>query len=146
MDGYLIRTIAMVAKMTHPSARCRNLVAQPRDNSAGGGSGREASLPRGCQNSTPTDAESRDGTTGAVIAAGHEALVTRIRITDAGRWTLKEGVVSAVLAARHMPAERHRAAALDCTHHLQLVEANVPGIGFAPRRPVVAEDIRNLQC
>src|ERR1700730_12140851 len=30
-------------------------------------------------------------------------------------------------------------------HYLQLVEADVPGINSAPRRPVVAEDIRNLQ-
>ncbi len=53
--------------------------------------------------------------------------------------------MGAVLAARDMAAERHRAAALDGRHHLQLVEADVPGIGCAPRRPVVAEDIRNLQ-
>jgi hypothetical protein len=53
--------------------------------------------------------------------------------------------VGAVLATRHMAAERHRAAALDGRHHLQLVEADVAGIGTAPFRPVVAEDIRNLQ-
>ena len=50
-----------------------------------------------------------------------------------------------VLAARDMAAERRRAAALDGRHHLQLVEADVAGIGSAPRRSVVAEDIRNLQ-
>ena len=50
-----------------------------------------------------------------------------------------------VLAARNMPAERRRAAALDRRHDLHLVEADVAGIGFAPRRPVVAEDIRDLQ-
>jgi hypothetical protein len=43
-----------------------------------------------------------------------------------------------------MAAERHRAAALDGRHHLQLIEADVPGIGSAPRRPVVAEDIYRL--
>jgi hypothetical protein len=53
--------------------------------------------------------------------------------------------VRAVLAARNMAAERRGAAALDCAHHLHLVEADVPGIGSAPRRPVVAEDIRDLQ-
>ena len=53
--------------------------------------------------------------------------------------------MGAFLAARDMAAERHRAAALDGRHHLHLVEADVPGIGAAPRRPVVAEDIRNLQ-
>jgi hypothetical protein len=50
-----------------------------------------------------------------------------------------------ILAACNMPAERRGAAALDRTHHLQLVEADVAGIGFSPCRPVVAEDIRNLQ-
>jgi hypothetical protein len=53
--------------------------------------------------------------------------------------------IGAVLAACDMAAARHGAAALDGRHHLQLVEADVPGIGAAPRRPVVAEDIRNLQ-
>ena len=51
----------------------------------------------------------------------------------------------AVLAARDVAAERCRAAALDSRHHLQLVEADVPGIVFAPHRSVVAKDIRNLQ-
>src|SRR4029077_21198812 len=50
-----------------------------------------------------------------------------------------------VLAARHMPTEGHRAAALDRAHDLHLVEADVPGIGATPRRPVVAEYIRALQ-
>jgi len=49
-----------------------------------------------------------------------------------------------VLAARNMTSERRRAAALDGRHHLQLVEANVAGIGSAPRRSVVAEDIYRL--
>src|SRR3984893_13857182 len=40
--------------------------------------------------------------------------------------------VGAALATRHMPAERGGAAALDRTHHLHLVEADVPGIGTAP--------------
>jgi hypothetical protein len=44
-----------------------------------------------------------------------------------------------------MPAKRCRAAALDGRHHLHLVEADVTGIGRTPRRPVVAEDIRDLQ-
>src|ERR1700674_3645240 len=51
-----------------------------------------------------------------------------------------------VLAARNMAAERRRAAALDRCHHLQLVAAHVTGIGLAPCRSVIAEDIRNLQC
>src|SRR5271157_5571663 len=50
-----------------------------------------------------------------------------------------------VLAARDMPAERRRAAALDCTHHLQLVEAHMVAVGLAPSGTVVAEDVRDLQ-
>ena len=53
--------------------------------------------------------------------------------------------VRAVLASRDVAAKRRGAAALDCAHHLHLVEADVPGIGSAPRRPVVAEDVRDLQ-
>ena len=53
--------------------------------------------------------------------------------------------MSAVLAARHMAAERRRATALDGRHHLHLVEADVTDIGTTPRRSVVAEDIRELQ-
>ena len=49
--------------------------------------------------------------------------------------------IGAVLTARDMAAERHRAAALDGRHHLQLVEADVSGIGAAPRRPVALEVI-----
>ena len=50
-----------------------------------------------------------------------------------------------ILAARDMPAERRRAAALDRAHHLQLVEAHMPAVGFTPSRAMVAEDIRDLQ-
>ena len=50
-----------------------------------------------------------------------------------------------VLAARDMPAERRRAAALDRAHHLELAEADVAAVGITPRRSVVAEDIRDLQ-
>jgi hypothetical protein len=52
----------------------------------------------------------------------------------------------AVLAAGHMAAERRRAAALDGTHHLHLFEADVPSVGSAPRRPMVAKYIRDLQA
>src|SRR5713226_7979700 len=50
-----------------------------------------------------------------------------------------------VLAARDMAAERCRAAVLDRRHHLELAEADMAGIGLAPRRSMAAEDIRNLQ-
>jgi hypothetical protein len=55
-----------------------------------------------------------------------------------------EGVV-ALLAAHDMAAEGRRAAALDRRHHLQLAEAHMTGVGSAPRRPVSAEDIRDLE-
>src|SRR5476651_638587 len=50
-----------------------------------------------------------------------------------------------VLATRDMAAEGCRTATLDGRHHLQLADANVANIGSAPRRTVVAEDIRDLQ-
>jgi len=50
-----------------------------------------------------------------------------------------------VLAACDMAAERGRAAALDGTHHLQLVEAHMRAVGLAPRRAVIAENVRELQ-
>ena len=53
--------------------------------------------------------------------------------------------VRAVLAARDMPAERRRAAALDRRHHLELAEAHMAGIGPAPCRAVATEDVRDLQ-
>ena len=49
-----------------------------------------------------------------------------------------------VLATCDVPAERRRAAALDRTHHLQLVEADVPAVGVTPSGSVVAEDVRDL--
>src|ERR1700758_5002724 len=50
-----------------------------------------------------------------------------------------------VLAARDIAAERHRAAALDRAHHLQLVEAHVPAVGLTPCRAVIAENVGDLQ-
>jgi hypothetical protein len=44
-----------------------------------------------------------------------------------------------------MSAERCRATALDRTHHLQLLEAHMPLIGFTPSRTVIADDVRDLQ-
>jgi hypothetical protein len=44
-----------------------------------------------------------------------------------------------------MAAKRRRAAALDCRHHLQLIEADLAGMSFTPCRAMAAEDIRNLQ-
>jgi hypothetical protein len=53
--------------------------------------------------------------------------------------------IGAVRAARDMAAEGCRAAALDCRHHLELVEADMAGMGLTPSRAMAAEDIRNLQ-
>ena len=50
----------------------------------------------------------------------------------------------AVLAALDMAAESRGTAALDGRHDLQLVEAQVSGVGGAPGRTVAAEDIRQL--
>ena len=50
-----------------------------------------------------------------------------------------------VLATGDVAAERRRATALDCAHHLQLVEAHMAAVGLAPSGTVVAEDVRDLQ-
>jgi len=44
-----------------------------------------------------------------------------------------------------MAAERGAAALFDGRHDLQLAEAQVPPLVLSPRRPVGAEDIRDLQ-
>ena len=49
-----------------------------------------------------------------------------------------------ILAARNMAAERRGAAALDGTHHLQLIKAYVAAVGITPRGTVFAEDFRDL--
>src|SRR5262249_51322894 len=60
---------------------------------------------------------------------------------------VRDGGIAAgrVLAARDMPAESRSAAARDRAHHLQLIEADVAAVGVTPRRPTVAEDVRDLQ-
>jgi len=54
--------------------------------------------------------------------------------------------VRAVLAAQDMAAEGCGAAALDRTHHLELLEAHMAGISSTPCRTMAAENIRDLQC
>src|SRR6266436_8458517 len=56
-----------------------------------------------------------------------------------------DGGIGAVLAACDMPAEGCGAAALDRRHHLQLVEAEMAGVGLTPGRSMAAENIRELQ-
>src|SRR5215469_16674893 len=50
-----------------------------------------------------------------------------------------------VLAACDVATERRCAAALDCAHHLQLVEAHMAAVGLTPSGTVIAEDVRDLQ-
>jgi hypothetical protein len=50
-----------------------------------------------------------------------------------------------VLAARNKAAERRRAAALDGTHDLHLLQADMAAVGVTPSGAVFAEDIRDLQ-
>jgi hypothetical protein len=50
-----------------------------------------------------------------------------------------------ILAARDMASESCSATALDGRHDLQLLEAHMTGIGFAPGRSVLAQDVRDLQ-
>ena len=52
--------------------------------------------------------------------------------------------VGAVLAALDMTAQRHRSAALDRRHDLELAEAHMAGMGRTPSRSAAAEDVRRL--
>ena len=54
-------------------------------------------------------------------------------------------LMRAVGAPRDMTAKRRCAAALDCAHHFQLVQADVPCVRRTPGSTMVAEDIRDLQ-
>ena len=53
--------------------------------------------------------------------------------------------VAAIFAALDVPAEGGRAALLDGRHHLELVEAHMPGIGAAPASPMAMKDVSDLQ-
>ena len=48
-------------------------------------------------------------------------------------------------AAKYMPAQCSTATAFDRRHRLELPQADMPCVGFAPRRAKVAEDIRNFK-
>jgi hypothetical protein len=56
-----------------------------------------------------------------------------------------DAAVAAILAALDMPAERGRAALLDRRHHLELTEADMPGIGSAPVGSMAMKDLCDLQ-
>ena len=51
----------------------------------------------------------------------------------------------ALCAGRYMPAERVCSAGLDGRHHLELAQADMPGIGPPPRGTMGAEYVSNLQ-
>ena len=67
-----------------------------------------------------------------------------------GAMTVATGIVGdarvrAVLAALDVPAERGRAASLDCRHDAELAKTQMAGILRPPCLTVAAEDIRHLQ-
>jgi hypothetical protein len=52
----------------------------------------------------------------------------------------------AVLAALDVSAERGGATGLDRRHRLQLSEAHVTSVGLAPRRPMGAKNVGDLEA
>jgi hypothetical protein len=56
-----------------------------------------------------------------------------------------DAFMRAVLATLDVSAERRGPATLDRRHHLQLGEADVPGVSLAPRRPMGAKDVGDLR-
>jgi hypothetical protein len=56
-----------------------------------------------------------------------------------------DAAVATILAALDMPAERGRAALLDCRHDLELSQAHMPGIGSAPSGSMAMKDVCDLQ-
>ena len=55
-------------------------------------------------------------------------------------------LMSALLAAHEVAAEDRGTAVRDGRHDLELVEADVAGVGVTPRRAVGAEDVRDLEA
>ena len=72
------------------------------------------------------------------------ALALRAVAVAAG--VVGDAFVRAVLAALDVSAERGGATGLDRRHDLQLGEAHVTGVGLAPRRPMGAKDVGDLQA
>ena len=70
------------------------------------------------------------------LALGTMAVATRV---------VGDPAVAAILAALDMTAEGSRAAALDGRHHLELAQAQMPGIGLAPGGAMVMKDVGDLQ-
>ena len=57
-----------------------------------------------------------------------------------------DAFVRAVLAALDVAAQRRGPAGLDRRHDFQLAEADMTFVGFAPRRPMGAKDVCDLQA
>jgi hypothetical protein len=83
------------------------------------------------------------GLAGGQPALGHRPLALGAVAVAAG--VVGDLGVPAVRALHAVAAERRRAAVLDGRHHLELAEAQVPGLRPAPSGAVVAEDVRDLQ-
>ena len=73
---------------------------------------------------------------------GSDGLALRTMPVAAG--VVGDAQVDAVLAALDMTAQRHRSAALDRRHDLELAEAHMAGIGGTPSRPAMAENVGHL--
>jgi len=58
---------------------------------------------------------------------------------------VRDPVVTAVFAPLDVTAEDGRAAVLDGRHHLELAEADMPGIGSPPGGAMAMEDVCDLQ-
>jgi len=83
------------------------------------------------------------GLAGGEELLGRRPLALRAVAIEAG--VVGDLAVAAVRALRDVAAERCRAAVLDGRHHLQLHEAEVPGLLPASSGAVVAEDVRDFQ-
>jgi hypothetical protein len=77
--------------------------------------------------------------------------LARRRALTLGAMPIAAGVVGdarvrTVLAALDVSAERSRAAVLDRRHDFQLAEADMAGVGLAPRRAMGSKDVGDLQA
>ncbi len=83
------------------------------------------------------------GLTGLQPAPGRSGLTLRTMAVTAG--VVGDLRMLTGRALQHVTAQRRTAALFDGRHDLELAEAEVSGLRTTPRRPVGAEDIRDLQ-
>ena len=83
------------------------------------------------------------GLTGLEPAPGRSGLALRTMAVTAG--VIGDLRLLTGRALQHVTAQRRTAALFDGRHDLELAEAEVSGLRTTPRRPVGAEDIRDLQ-